>query len=232
MQKKTDYWPDRQSTAQAVLALVGTGEAVSHTDVVTIGQSSYTLTLDKPTIALALENTAEPAATVQKSGKLPTWGSWQRVRATTISDLTPDSCEELSVARRLSVKRGDKFVPLAEGERLSVGDVVRVSISLTNTRSLSFVSLTDHRAAAFEPRDVLSSYRGFCWWRGGTPHYFSPGDTEVTFYIYDLERGTHTFEYDATVTLAGRMTDGYAEAQCLYAPEVQAHSAGSTVGVE
>ncbi len=232
-QKRTDYWPDRQSTAHAVLALIGTGEALAHTDLVTIADQTYELTPECPMISVPLSDTRTESATILKRGSMPSWGSWQRVISTEKRTLAPDSCEELSVRRTLSVRRGDDFVEVGtDGTALRIGDVVRVRLEVTNRRELSFLTLTDYRAAALEPTETLSGFHGFCFWRGGIPHYFSPADTHTSFFVYDLPRGRHVFEYYCTVTMSGQMTDGYAEAQCLYAPEVMAHSQGASLSVE
>lgn len=227
MQKRGDYWPDREATSRAVLALLGTGKRLSHTDVVALDGERYELTTSHPQVVVPVSDLNTPKATITKIGDMPSWGAWTRINASPIAELRASGCKELSIERTVSVVRDKDSEPVGPSTHLNVGDHVVVSLHLKANTNLSFVEVTDYRPASFEPVDFLSGYRGFCWWRGGVPHYFSPSDKRVSFFVYDLMRNhDYTFEYEATVTNEGVLSGGYAEARCLFAPEVVAHSAG------
>ena len=100
---------------------------------------------------------------------------------------------------------------------------------------MSYVRITDYRAANLEPIDQISGYR---WrWRVGnwwlaTPHFYSPSDNNVTFLVSLLDRGEHTFSYETYVTHEGVMLGGYCEAECLYCRDFSIHSEATTLKVK
>lgn len=232
VQKRGDYWPDRECTSRAVLALLGNGKTFAHTDVLSVAGERIALTTERPHIVLPIADHSTPAAVIEKTGDLPSWGAWTRINATPIAQMKPADCNEMSIERKLFVRRGAAYTEVKAGTPLHVGDVLKVQLTISTSSNLSFVQVTDYRASAQEPVDFVSSYRGFCWWGPGTPHYFSPADTRATFYIYDLLRGKHTFAYETTITQSGTLTAGYAEAQCLFDPDIVAHSDGKLLKVD
>ncbi len=123
---------------------------------------------------------------------------------------------------------GEVIVPLADGSKVNRGDKIRVRIELNTDRNLEYVHMKDYRAAGFEPLNVLSSYK----WQDGLGYYESTKDVATHFFFDYLPKGTYVFEYDLRVFHSGNFTNGFAEIECMYAPEFKSHSNGVRVVVE
>ena len=87
--------------------------------------------------------------------------------------------------------------------------------------------MTDERAACFEPADKTSGYR----FADRDFYYLETKDSNSNIFFSDLRKGTHVVSYDVYVTSPGTYNVGIATAQCQYAPQVTAHSAGQSIAV-
>ena len=93
-------------------------------------------------------------------------------------------------------------------------------VILRTDRDMEYVHLRDHRGSGTEPVNVLSRYR----FQDGLSYYESTKDTASHFFIDYLPKGTYVFEYPVRVQHRGRYSTGYANLQCMYAPEFAGHS--------
>lgn len=125
-------------------------------------------------------------------------------------------------------KSGEVIVPIKDGGKLQRGDKVRVRIELSTDRNMEFVHMKDYRAAGFEPINVLSQYK----WQGGLGYYESTKDVATHFFFDYLPKGNYVFEYDLRVFHSGDFSNGFAQIECMYAPEFKSHSNGVRVVVE
>lgn len=242
LMKRGEAWPDAQSTSRAVLALLASSSSAEETDVVEVGEISATCSVEKPKVSLAIaaDGTVKKAK-VEKSGNTASWGAWQRIMKSPIDELEPSGDSKLKVTRSIEVRRvvsgKEVWSPVTRAESLNVGDKVRVTLKFYNDEALSFVRLRDFRTAAAEPDDKLSGYRGWWFWRWtdaniSTPcHYLSISDDKTEFFIDYLYEGWHSVSYTATITHNGDFAGGYADAQCMYATEIMAHSEGCRLSV-
>lgn len=106
---------------------------------------------------------------------------------------------------------------------LSVGDKIKVRITIEADRDYDFVSVIDNRAACLEPVQQLSGYRYGC--------YQQMKDNKSEFFFNQLSKGIHVIETDYYVTRTGEYTSGSAIAVCTYAPEYRGSSEGSKMTV-
>ena len=90
---------------------------------------------------------------------------------------------------------------------------------------MNYVAITDQRPAAFEPVDKVPTYD----WRDGIFMLRETRDAQTNIFVTGLPKGTFVIAYDVYVNNAGQFASGIATAQCLYAPQHVAHSAGTTV---
>ncbi|MDD3666202.1 MAG: alpha-2-macroglobulin family protein [Bacteroidales bacterium] len=111
---------------------------------------------------------------------------------------------------------------LKPGEELRKGDKLKVRLLVKVHRDMEFVTLRDQRACALEPTGVLSGYT----WSDGAGYYQVTGDEAVTFYFYQLRKGTYVLDYDVNVTREGSFSDGPATIQSQYAPAFSGRSEG------
>ena len=124
--------------------------------------------------------------------------------------------------------RGPVLTALNDGDKISVGDKVKVRIELRADRNMEYVHMKDMRAAALEPVNVLSGHK----WQGGLGYYESTKDASTNFFFGWLPRGTYVFEYTLFATHAGNFSNGVTSIQCMYAPEFTSHSQGVRIEVE
>lgn len=128
---------------------------------------------------------------------------------------------------RTLTNRGEVLQPINEGNKLKVGDLVRVRMELRADRDYEYVHLKDMRASGFEPVSTVSGHR----YQDGLWYYESVKDASTNFFITYLRKGTYVFEYDLRVSHAGDFSNGITTFQCMYAPEFSAHSEGIRVSV-
>ena len=105
---------------------------------------------------------------------------------------------------------------------------MKVRVTITATKDMSFVHIKDVRPATFEPVDVLSAYH----YKNGVRYYQSTKDASTHFFVDQLTKGTYVLEYDVRVNNEGVFTNGICTIQSMYAPEHTAHSSGSKVEVK
>ncbi|MBP5364411.1 MAG: hypothetical protein J6Y82_00605 [Bacteroidales bacterium] len=240
MQKRSQWWPDTQSTSRAVMALLTSAADMSATDKVSIGERQWICTVRQPVMKASIAPDAtNTAAIISKSDNRPSWGAWQRIAGQPIDDLKAHSDENLTMERVVEVERDGKYVPADKCE-IRIGDVVKITIEVKCNIDIDFVHISDRRAAGLEPLDKLSGYRLRTYVlysdqhkitaRLFPSHYFSPGDKSVDFFISELKRGqNYTFYYETRVNVVGNMAGGYSEIECMYCPDIKAHSDGRRI---
>lgn len=234
LMKRGASWLDVQCTSHAVLALLGSTVSHESHDVISVNGSSFDVTVSKPEVAIQLP-TDTRSATVKKSNDVISWGSWSRTAIMPKDQMDADSTDKLKILRTIEVRRvvngAQQWLPV-DGQDLTIGDEIRVTMTFYNDESLSFVRIRDFRAAALEPDDKLSGYRGWWWWRWSDanpptpPHYLVIADSSMEFFIDYLESGWHQLSYRLTVTANGDFAAGYADATCMYNTDIRAHSNG------
>ncbi len=101
-----------------------------------------------------------------------------------------------------------------------MGDEVVVRIVLRTDRDMEYVHLKDHRGSGTEPVNVLSRYK----YQDGLGYYESTKDTASHFFIDYLPKGVYVFEYAVRVQHKGKYPTGFANIECMYAPEFNSHS--------
>jgi uncharacterized protein YfaS (alpha-2-macroglobulin family) len=127
------------------------------------------------------------------------------------------------MTKRLYIREMTKSGPVIkpyEKEELRVGDSLIVRVVLRTDRDMEYVHMKDMRGSGTEPVNVLSARK----YQDGLVYYESTKDTATHFYFDYLPKGTYVFEYELKVFHRGVYESGMVEAQCLYAPEFNAHS--------
>ena len=137
---------------------------------------------------------------------------------TTQLDRVKASANELEVVRHF--ERNGK--PLADGEKLHVGDKVTVTYSIRNTENRSFVQMRAMRPACFYPVDERSYYT---WW--GFYREVKPSETNYYWELLPEENTTVTEQF--YVQQEGTFNSGLVEIECLYAKEYRGHTDAVTI---
>ncbi len=243
-QKRTSRWPGSRATADAVAALFGRGDdLLASKDLVTVtvgGEAVKTVNAEAGTgffeeRFVRREITPKLAAVVMKKADAGiAWGGihWQYLDD--IANVPAAGREELSIEKKLFVKRFTKAGPVLEpaaeagATKLDVGDELVVRLVVTSDRDYEFLELADHRPSLTEPVDVLSGWR----WGDGVGWYVAIRDASTQFFFERLPRGTHVFEYSLRAAHRGSGSSGFARIQSRYAPEFSAHSESIPVEVK
>ena len=226
LMKQTNDWGSSSLAADAVYSLLSTGSQWLERNAparITIGGEP--LAIDKLDTYLGYFRTtitAQPGTEVriERSGNSPAWGAVYCQFQAPMTDIRQVAIYELSISKDYSIVGTDGKLTAASEFR--VGDRVRVRTVIKCNRDLDFVTVVDERASCFEPVDKLSGYRA----ADHTWYYHETKDAQTRLFFSDLQKGTHVITYDVYVTQAGTFSAGIASAQCQYAPQIAAHSAG------
>ena len=173
---------------------------------------------------------AQGKVTVTKADAGPAWGAlyWQYFED--LDKVTP-AASPLSIERQLyretRTAAGPQLEKITTATPLRVGDALVVRLVLRTDRALEYVHLKDQRAAGLEPINQLSGYK----YQAGLGYYESPRDAATNFFLSEVPRGTHVFEYRLRASQAGNFSGGLSQVQCLYAPEFGATSAGQRLAI-
>lgn len=245
-QKRTQEWEQPVQTADAVYALMtspgadaqlqsvqGAGHllgaagnaAASETGQVTLHDGHTTVTLTCPETALGylrerVEGVKSPRTlTVRKLTPGISWGAVYAQYEMPASEVEAQQ-EGLRIERTVD--------PGKEAHAIRTGDRIHVRYVVTADRDYEYVRLMAPRPASTEPDTQLSGYR----WQGGIGYYRAIHDASSEFFFDRLPRGTYVIEEDWILSHSGTFQLAPATLQCLYAPEYQAHTAGSRMEVK
>ena len=239
-QKQTHSWESTRATADACYALLLRGSdwlTPSQPLQVTVGGQRV-----QPEAAQAgtgYVKTSWPAAEIKPAqGKVTltkpdagvAWGAlyWQYFEDL---DKVTAAATALSLERQLyrevRTAGGPVLEKLTAATPLKIGDALVVRLVLRTDRALEYVHLKDQRAAGLEPIAQTSGYR----YQNGLGYYESPRDAATHFFLSEVPRGTHVFEYRLRASQAGDFSGGLSQAQCLYAPEFGTQSAGQRLRI-
>ena len=160
----------------------------------------------------------------------PSWGSvyWQYFENL---DKINFSETPLKLSKKLFIEKntdkGPVLIPVNDGDKLHIGDKIKVRIELRVDRDMEYVHMKDMRASCMEPTNVISEYK----YQGVLGYYETTKDVSTNFFFGYLNKGTYVFEYPMFVTHGGNFSNGITTIQCMYAPEFTAHSEGIRVNV-
>jgi uncharacterized protein YfaS (alpha-2-macroglobulin family) len=231
-QKQTQHWKTNKATADAVYALLLRGrDLLSEKQPVTVELGGQLLRPEKVEAGTGYwEKRFTPAEIRASMGEIKitkvddgiAWGGvfWQYFED--IAKITPHE-SPLKMTKRLYIREMTKSGPVIkpyEKEELRVGDSLIVRVVLRTDRDMEYVHMKDMRGSGTEPVNVLSARK----YQDGLVYYESTKDTATHFYFDYLPKGTYVFEYELKVFHRGVYESGMVEAQCLYAPEFNAHS--------
>lgn len=240
-QKQTQQWESTHATADAVYALLSTGNdwfTTENKTEIRLGnividtknkelgtgyiKESWTRNEIKPQMA---------KVEINHQSNNPAWGAlylqyFEDLDKIGKTDASLDV--EKMLFKEITDDAGRKLIPINSQSPLKVGDKVVVRLTVRTDRNLEFVHLKDMRAACFEPVQQISENK----WREGTVYYQTNKDASMNFYFDRLPRGTYVFEYGLFVARNGNYSNGITTIQSMYAPEFTSHTKGIRVDVE
>ncbi len=244
-QKQTHFWETRKATADAVYALLmsGTNWADAQPQVnirlgdtaIAFGGGNYGLQYEKVTIpgeAVRPEMTDLRITITGAADDQPSWGAAYLQYFANMNKVDEGKGSDLEIERQISLEThtslGKRLTPVGPATSLEVGDKVQVRLIVKASRDMEFVHLKDVRASCMEPLQVLSGFN----WNRGLGYYSTVSDAAVHFYFQHMPKGTYVFTYPVYITQEGHFTGGLSQIECLYAPEIRAHSEGIQLQVK
>lgn len=231
LNKQTNDWGSSSLAADAVYALLTTGSrwlTQNAAPVITLNGEKVEFNQMDRYLGYARKQIAaasQGSITISRSADNPAWGAVYAQSKAPMTAVKAHSIADLSVTKEFLVYGADG--QLRKATSLKVGDKVQVRTIIKNLKDLDFVTVTDERAACFEPADKTSGYR----FADRDFYYLETKDSSSNIFFSDLRKGTHVISYDVYVTNPGTYNVGIATAQCQYAPQVTAHSAGQSIAV-
>lgn len=167
---------------------------------------------------------------IKREGNSPAWGGVISQYEAPIKEVKAAEIPELSIRKQVValVDEGNGSLVAKEGVALSKGMKVRVTLTITNSRDMDYVAITDERSACLEPTDQLSHYTG----SDGLRYYKEVRNENTNLFIEYLPKGHHVVSYDCTISQDGIFSCGIATIQSQYAPLVVAHSAAEILKVK
>lgn len=159
---------------------------------------------------------------IDRQGNYPSFGGVVTMRDVPMSDVRPVGSDELTVEKYMSVFNGSEWMP---SDHFSVGNRVKVTITVKAGKDMSYMVINDKRAAGLEPVEQLPGpvyADGLCFYRENR-------DAQTNIFIDFLPKGTYMLEYELFAAQAGGFASGVAQAQSQYNPLNTAHSAGARI---
>jgi hypothetical protein len=218
-EKRTQTWDTPINSVNAIYAFMN-----GNNQTLTVAQQPTLLAVDgspvdtrKPTAALGYVKSARPyqgehTLTATKTSNGSSWGAVYAQFLQASTDIT-DSQSGITVKRELLT-----------ADSLTVGQRIRVRITIETSRDLDFVQVVDRRAACMEPVNQLSGYHNGA--------YCSPKDHATHYFFRGLAKGKHVIETEYYIDRAGTYQTGTCTAGCAYAPEFRATTASQTLIVK
>jgi sRNA-binding regulator protein Hfq len=154
----------------------------------------------------------EHAFTATKTSEGTSWGA-------VYAQFLQKSSDIEAAQSGITVKR-----QLLTANSLTVGQRIRVRITIETTRDLDFVQVVDRRAACMEPVNQLSGYHNGA--------YCSPKDYATHYFFRGLSKGKHVIETEYYIDRAGTYETGTCTVGCAYAPEFRATAPSVVLKVE
>ena len=228
-QKQAQAWDTPIATADAVYALLMTGEDGSqHTGVAEIKVGKQVIRTPEDALGYVRQEVDGHVMDIRKvTVKKESAGiAWGAVYAEFEENMDQVSAQGHALEISRALCRDGQSLPV--GASLKVGDKLTVRLTLKADRDMDFVQVKDNRAAFMEPVDALSGYG----WNQTLAFYRENKDASTSFFVERLRKGTHVLEYEVYVTSSGQYTQGIPTVQSVYAPEFVGHGESACLRVE
>ena len=233
--KRGTTWHTDMSTARALRALLRQPESIkADSGKVRIKVNNKELTIENDSNAATLNVTGDTPAQLStlnfqlnNSSHLPAWGAVFHSHDTPIDSIQYNGTG-MKLRKTLSRVNADGSLTLLNpGDKLHVGDRVRVHIDIDCQQGFDNMVLRDQRAATFEPASTTSGWQ----WNHGLRYYVDVRDEWTDCYIDHLNPEHYYVEYDLWVRHSGTFANGICTLQSVYAPEFRANTDSQTIAV-
>jgi hypothetical protein len=161
---------------------------------------------------------------ISVNGNTPAYGAVISRYDAPMTNVAAYSDGEISIAKDMYVQRNGSW---QKADTLRVGDKLKIVLTVKASRPFSDLVITDDRAATLMP-----TVQNAGWVYGdGISAYRENRNAATNLYVNYMSKGTYKLEYEMSVNNAGTFASGIATVTCAQAPELTAHSAGTTLHV-
>lgn len=182
----------------------------------------------KGIIDTVITDTGAGTLTLDKRSNVPAYGAVTDVYTAEASKINAFTDGEISIDKMLTVTAPDgKTYAIRDDTEVPVGSTVTVRLTIKADRPYSCITVADERPAGLIPQEQVSQYV----WNNSLGAYRESRPDRTNFYIYYMPKGVYVYEYKLYATVAGTYTSGVAVVTCDQAPDLTAHSAGSTLKI-
>lgn len=236
LQKQVQNWGERASSVYAINALLTSGSDWAgdySAPIINIdGRNINISEIDRLTGSCRIDlKPTEARGKISISRESPTqaWGGIIGQYIAQMNEIKAEEVPDLSIKKDYLklIEKGGVLTAVADTV-FSVGDRVRVSLTIDCSKYLEYVAVNDERASCLEPADQLSGYTVI----DGIWCYRETRDNATNLFIEFLPRGKHVITYDCYVVESGKFASGISTAQSQYAPMITAHSSGTLLTVD
>ena len=237
-QKRTQLWENNRTTALVSSVLLQTTNKLSfsnNTAQITIGTivlSNVNSGSKEMTKSWYGASITPELATVKitQNHSSPSFGSLLWTYSEETDKISASKKEGLSLKKVVYLIKNGKELPLSNNASLTVGDQIRIKLSIECDRTMEFIHVKDAKMSGSENQQQLPGYR-FSNAQGnekwslpyyGLSYFEIPSNVTTDFFIEQLPKGSHLISYDQYITNEGGFSMGTAQIESMYAPEYRA----------
>ena len=211
-EKRTQLWDTPINTTSAIYAFLNGNlsslDEVEQPAKITLDGKTFFTSGEKKGYFKATEKGRYNKLVFEKKSEGMSFGAVYTEAMQNVADVEIVDDNQLKVTREIIDANGNPITDLTVGQR------VKVRITVTAGRDYDFVEVIDNRAACLEPANQISGYR---W-----GYYTTSGDKKTGYYFNMMPKGKHVIESEYFVDRAGTYQSGLIIARCAYAPEFSA----------
>ncbi|MCM1451889.1 MAG: MG2 domain-containing protein [Clostridium sp.] len=231
MRKQGTDWGSAVVTTEVVAAILSSGAKwtvpAQGAEVSAGGEAIVPTSIENATGCLRadLSKFAGKELEITTSGAGPAYGAVYAQFNKKMGEVKPSASEDLDIEKTLTARAADGTWHYSDS--LQVGDRVKVQLTIHCKRNLQYVEIIDERPAALQPASQLPGWM----WSEGVGFYRENRDSYTSLHVESMAPGTYILSYEMNVGQAGEYASGVASIQSQYAPEISAHSSGSTLRI-
>lgn len=235
--KEANNWGGGNTASHVIYSILNSGSQwvkPAHGCQITLGNEDISPTkFDKVTgymrVDLSQMSPSGKELSIVKHGDYPSWGAVYSQYEANMDEIKAVEGVDISITKRLlkqaTTTDGDEW---EDAGSCKVGDKVRIQLIIKAKRDIDYVTITDERAACFEPAEQLPQPI----FSEGIYFYRENRDDATNIFVTNLSKGTYILNYDMYVNNEGQFASGIATIQSQYAPQITAHSAGGKIMIE
>ena len=236
LEKNATDWGNSVNTTIAIHSIINTGTKwTTPARGVEISLDGYEIATNKFETATGYIRTDISALspsgktlTIAKPASTPAWGAIYRQFTQAMTTVDASACDDLSIDKQLYRQVATpNGITWQKADSISLGDVVKVSLTIKANRDLDYVTVVDERAACFEPVEQLPQPI----FTEGIYFYRENRDAATNIFVDHMPKGTYIISYELSANNIGSYSSGIATIQSQYAPNITAHSAGTTIDI-